>query len=107
MIFYLFFFLQDEDDGPEAKGKRDDSDWSDWGEGAESFNILCLFCDMQFEDSDTVILHMKQEHSFDFTSIQGKEMEFYDKIKVINYIRRQVCIFDLPPIPYSLAENKV
>ncbi|CAG0881575.1 unnamed protein product [Darwinula stevensoni] len=98
--FYLINYLefgkswqdvQDEEDGPEAKGKRDDdSDWSDWGEGTKSINILCLFCDMQFEDSDTIILHMKQEHSFDFTSIQGKEMEFYDKIKIINYIRRQV-----------------
>lgn len=64
-----------------------DSDWSDW-EG-EKQNLNCLFCSANDTDFATIKNHMKTNHDFDFeAAISG--LNFYEKVKVVNYMRRQM-----------------
>lgn len=64
-----------------------DSDWSDW-EG-EKQNLNCLFCSVSDTDFPRIKNHMKTSHDFDFdAAITG--LNFYEKVKVVNYMRRQM-----------------
>lgn len=64
-----------------------DSDWSDW-EG-EKQRLNCLFCSINDTDFPAIKSHMKTSHEFDFeTAISG--LNFYEKVKVVNYMRRQM-----------------
>lgn len=64
-----------------------DSDWSDW-EG-EKQNVTCLFCSVTDTDFRTIQKHMKLDHDVDFdAAIVG--LNFYEKVKVVNYLRRQM-----------------
>lgn len=64
-----------------------DSDWSDW-EG-EKQKLNCLFCSINDTDFPAIKNHMKTSHEFDFeAAISG--LNFYEKVKVVNYMRRQM-----------------
>lgn len=64
-----------------------DSDWSDW-EG-EKQNLNCLFCSVSDTDFPTIKNHMNTKHDFDFeVAVSG--LNFYEKVKVVNYLRRQM-----------------
>lgn len=64
-----------------------DSDWSDW-EG-EKQNLNCLFCSVSDTDFPTIKRHMEMQHDFDFeAAVLG--LNFYEKVKVVNYLRRQM-----------------
>lgn len=68
----------------------DDSDWSVW-ETEDNVQITCLFC----LHSETSIMqiknHMTRSHAFDFDAVINK-LNFYQKVKFVNYIRRQVSL---------------
>lgn len=66
-----------------------DSDWSDW-EG-EKQKLTCLFCPIIDTDFISLKKHMTAEHGIDFEETV-KELNFYQKIKIVNYIRRQMHI---------------
>lgn len=70
------------------QGQSDsDSDWSDW-EG-EKQNLNCLFCSVNDTDFPAIKKHMKASHDLDFeAAISG--LNFYEKVKVVNYVRRQM-----------------
>ncbi|XP_044743049.1 zinc finger protein 277 isoform X2 [Chrysoperla carnea] len=72
-----------------------DSDWSEWNEEYVT-NIHCLFCDLIESDFDLILNHMTTKHHFNFMEITG-DFKFYDKIRLVNYIRRQIylrnCIY--------------
>lgn len=62
-------------------------DWND--DPAQLF--VCLFCEKSFEKEDLILNHMQQEHDFNFKSIITSEgLSFYDQVKILNFIRRQV-----------------
>uniref|UniRef100_H2YQT7 C2H2-type domain-containing protein n=1 Tax=Ciona savignyi TaxID=51511 RepID=H2YQT7_CIOSA len=64
-------------------------DWSGWNE--EGQQAVCFFCDASFDQSDKVYEHMTMAHDFDFVQMrQEMQMSFYQQVKMINYIRRQV-----------------
>uniref|UniRef100_F6Q3Y2 C2H2-type domain-containing protein n=1 Tax=Ciona intestinalis TaxID=7719 RepID=F6Q3Y2_CIOIN len=64
-------------------------DWSGWNE--ESQHAVCFFCDAAFDQSDKVYDHMTEAHDFDFRTMrQEMQMSFYQQVKMINFIRRQV-----------------
>jgi hypothetical protein len=55
---------------------------------------LCLFCDFANTQLDEIINHMKDEHKFDiFAYINKQGMELYDRMKFVNFIRKQVYLF--------------
>jgi hypothetical protein len=55
----------------------------------EETSIVCLFCSFQNVNFDTIVSHMKTDHCFDFSGLSSK-MSFYQKVKVVNFIRRNV-----------------
>ncbi|XP_062533467.1 zinc finger protein 277, partial [Armigeres subalbatus] len=77
-----------------------DSDWSDWY--GEEQPTTCLFCSVAKPKIDDLKQHMKTTHSFDFDA-QVIGLTFYQRVKIVNYIRRQmhvlkcvVCREDFP-----------
>lgn len=74
------------------KSEDSDSDWSDWNGDDEPVQPLnCLYCQQQSKDFSIFKQHLLQEHKVDFDeSVKG--LNFYQKVKVVNYIRRQVCL---------------
>lgn len=73
----------------------EDSD-TDWLEPVEMDPLTCLFCATQEADYASIARHMKQEHNFSLDEALN-DRDFYIKVKIINYIRRQIltlrCVF--------------
>lgn len=73
---------------------EDEDTWSDWND--EGIGILCLFCSYSDKHFHQVLTHMRTEHNFDF-KVASKDLTFYQKVKVVNYVRRQIhlqlCVF--------------
>ncbi|XP_061402307.1 zinc finger protein 277 [Musca vetustissima] len=68
-----------------------DSDWSDWnGEGGVQ-PITCLYCPQKVDDFQLFKKHLSQTHSVDFDKLL-EGLNFYQKIKIVNYVRRQMCL---------------
>lgn len=78
-----------------------EQDWSGWEEALESTldnnntadwtgnSFCCLFCPHLSHGIDDLALHMKEEHGFSLSeSLKG--FPFYDKVKLINFIRRRI-----------------
>ena len=64
-------------------------DWSGWLE--ESQKAYCFFCKSSFSEAGAVYEHMKTNHNFDFIKMREEmHLSFYQQIKLINFIRRQV-----------------
>ncbi len=61
----------------------------DWNDPVQTY--FCLFCDNSFEDDQEILSHMIKEHLFDLKLISSSnQLSFYNQIKLVNYIRRQV-----------------
>ncbi|KAJ8712492.1 hypothetical protein PYW07_005334 [Mythimna separata] len=65
-----------------------DPEWSDWTEENGPL-ITCLLCEHTEKDYDRILDHMDQQHEFSFLKAT-EGMDFYRKVKIVNYIRRQV-----------------
>ncbi|XP_020281904.1 zinc finger protein 277 [Pseudomyrmex gracilis] len=80
--------------GYNSENEDRETSWSDWND--ESVGIICLFCEYNNEEFTCILGHMKDAHSFDFEATV-KDLTFYQKVKVVNYIKRQIqlrrCIF--------------
>ena len=71
------------------KFDRSLDDWSGWEE--EDQQGVCFFCDAVFSHPEGIYQHMKEYHDFDFHAIRtSMKMSFYQQIKMINFIRREV-----------------
>ncbi|XP_066284421.1 zinc finger protein 277-like [Branchiostoma lanceolatum] len=82
--------IQAEDDTEVVSVDTDkEEEWGDWEE--EGAQAVCLFCDFSAESIDKLTEHMMDAHSFDFRNVkESLELTFYQQIKLVNYIRRQV-----------------
>lgn len=67
----------------------ENDDWSDWNDHDQDVDIICLFCQHKESNFETLIVHMGDAHSFDFDDAT-KNLSFYQKVKLVNYIRRKV-----------------
>ncbi|XP_060818823.1 zinc finger protein 277 [Bombus pascuorum] len=80
--------------GDQSSENEDEDTWSDWND--EGIGISCLFCTYSDKYFHLILTHMKAEHDFDF-KIASKDLTFYQKVKVVNYVRRQIhlkqCVF--------------
>ena len=80
-------------------------DWSGWYE--EIQKAFCFFCDVSYDKSEKVYEHMKDEHGFDFVSLrQEMQLSFYQQIKLINYVRRQVYLAKQEKYEYVISKIK-
>lgn len=82
--------------GFDSDENEDENDWSDWRGDLQG--AVCLFCPVNYTDIDNLLTHMTSIHDFDFQHIRNSlKLSFYQQVKLINYIRRQVhlhaCLF--------------
>lgn len=104
--FYLLNYLEPGTPWQEAKQRHDtenesecvdiqpqeteqDCLWTDWREDM-STSMTCLFCSFTTSKvPDGLYHHMKNYHQFDF-EYSTKNLTFYQKVMVINFIRTRV-----------------
>lgn len=82
-------------DSDETEGDGDE-DWGDWT--GDLSGIVCLFCSAIYTELSDLLNHMDIVHNFDYKKLKLKmNLTFYQQIKLINFIRRQVhlnlCIY--------------
>ncbi|KAI8378976.1 S-adenosyl-L-methionine-dependent methyltransferase [Blakeslea trispora] len=70
----------------------EDQAWDDWSnDEEEQQDSQCLFCTECFPQAKLTLDHVKQTHGFDFIGTrQSLQLDFYQSIRLINYIRQQV-----------------
>ncbi|XP_044763857.1 zinc finger protein 277 isoform X2 [Coccinella septempunctata] len=97
--FFMVNYLEDGKDWHDIKKENDkfavtvgeqansDEEYSDWQE--EEGQITCLFCQHKEIGINKHCEHMKTTHDFDFEE-STKSFTFFQKIQLINYIRRQM-----------------
>ena len=67
----------------------DEDDFEGWPE--KEGPGFCFFCSQAFNSVSAIFDHMKEKHSFDFLALcKSKSLSFYEKAKMINYIRSEV-----------------
>ncbi|XP_033251764.1 zinc finger protein 277-like [Drosophila miranda] len=75
---------------PDSEGEHD-SDWSDWAGDGEPHSLKCLYCPHLGDHFAGLKQHMIDAHSLDF-DVATSALNFYQRVKVVNYIRRQLCM---------------
>jgi len=71
----------------------DDNHEEDWNEYLDDpIQVKCLFCKENFPSASLVFIHCAQSHAFKFDEVKKnlKLYNFYDKVKLINYLRSEV-----------------
>lgn len=71
--------------------EEEPSDWTDWVEetSASLTSLVCLFCSEIRNDDDSLKDHMRDNHFFDVTDL-FKNLSLYQRIKLVNFIRKLV-----------------
>lgn len=99
--FYVINYLEAGKDWQEVQAEKDvavsspdsgdEESWADW-EDDLCTDLVCLFC--KHSSSAPVhdlLTHMVERHGFDFFKFRDKHaMNFYDQVKLVNFIRRCV-----------------
>ncbi|KAJ2940447.1 hypothetical protein O0L34_g130 [Tuta absoluta] len=75
-------------DNENDSNEDSDPEWSEWTEENGPL-ITCLLCDHTEMEYDSILDHMIHQHEFSFTKVTAG-LDFYHKVKVVNFIRRQV-----------------
>jgi len=101
--FYMINYLEPGKDWKELEeengvGESDEEDWETSNEDEEIESSLCLFCSEVLPTATLCFRHISTLHHFDFFALVNKlELDFYARVKMINYIRRMVkenkCIY--------------
>ena len=93
--YYVINYSSDKN-WKELKLERDfdldnceDQQWDDWSEESADEHCICLFCPKTCPDINRLKSHLIEIHGFDFDS-NILCLEFYLRIKAINYIRRSI-----------------
>ena len=79
---------------PEGFEETEVIKFSGWEENQSC--SLCLFCNFKCNGVENVFSHMVEVHKFNFVWVTS-QIDFYEKVKVINYIRRVVAYFKNQP----------
>lgn len=67
-----------------------ETEWAEWT-GRSGFDAVCLFCDCSSADTNEILTHMTIVHGFDLRRLASDHsLTFYQQIKLINYMRRQI-----------------
>ncbi|CAG8434942.1 15393_t:CDS:10 [Funneliformis mosseae] len=76
----------------ESEYDPNDERWDDWEEEeGDQQDIKCLFCDELFPLANNLFGHCSRHHGFDFQKTRTElKLDFYQCIRLINYIRQQV-----------------
>ncbi|GAB1608687.1 zinc finger protein 277-like [Argonauta hians] len=67
-----------------------DENWDGWHDETGP-TAICLFCQFSSAESEVLFKHMKDTHGLDLNAVKEEHnLDFYQQVKLINYIRRQV-----------------
>lgn len=70
---------------------KDDEGWEDAEPDVETEHFISLLDDEVFTDIMSMLSHCKEKYSFDFLEIRQRlASDFYDGVKLVNFIRSQV-----------------
>ena len=73
----------------DASDETQENDWSDWRGNLSG--AVCLFCPATYTDFSDILAHMNIVHEFDYKALKDQmKLNFYQQIKLINFIRRQI-----------------
>ncbi|KAF9430373.1 hypothetical protein BGZ76_000856 [Entomortierella beljakovae] len=115
--FYVINYLEPgmnwenfEHDRYDSDDDRRDDSWADWDDALEEEETKCLFEDAYFNSAQATREHMEKAHGFDLEGERHRlELDFYQTITLINYIRRQtmlgVCFSCLKEKPQNDASK--
>eukprot|EP00126_Sphaerothecum_destruens_P007753 Sdes_comp19976_c0_seq1m12548 len=73
-----------------SEGEENESNgWSDWEETESLEETKCLLCEEVLETFERHFQHLQSQHGFDFPGyIRTNQLNTYDCIRLINYIRK-------------------
>ena len=81
---------EEDSDGDNAAPGGSTRDWESWVDDDMDAGVLCLLCPKRLHSSAVCIEHM-HSHNFDLLArIREWKLDFFGRIKLINYIRRSV-----------------
>lgn len=91
--FYLINYLSSDQHWLQVKNENDlyvdNDEWCDWiDDENDKMDCLCFFCPYQNKFNNAK-KHLLEVHRFDFNKIY-KMNDFYDRIKMVNYIRKSL-----------------
>lgn len=94
--FYVINYLEPgknwesfENDNYESDDEKRDESWADWEEDVQE-STMCLFDTKVLSSPKEALAHMKSSHNFDLAKLRKeKDLDFYQIIALINYIRHQ------------------
>lgn len=73
--------------------EEEDNTWCEWQEDnidADETRVVCLMCHESDDTVEGLLAHMKEKHEFDFVKlIDGNRLDVYQRMKLINFIRKQ------------------
>ncbi|TAQ89290.1 hypothetical protein B7494_g2365 [Chlorociboria aeruginascens] len=83
---------------------KDDEGWEDAEADEEQATFISLLDDEVFSDIMSMLNHCKEKHSFDFLEIRQRlHLDFYDNVKLVNYIRS--CVHAGEPISSIISKE--
>lgn len=84
-----------------------DDTWEDWSnDEEEQSETKCLFCSDNFPNPSETFQHLKTAHNFDFQKVKTSlGLDFYQCIRMINYIRQQVKDNTTVTLPFTGKED--
>ncbi|XP_050347792.1 zinc finger protein 277 [Nymphalis io] len=83
-----YHYNANKEDHEQNSNIDSDPEWSEWTEENGPL-ITCLLCDHTEMEFENILDHMERKHEFSFSKATSG-FDFYHKIKIVNYIRRQI-----------------
>lgn len=80
----------DDEDDDEDDDDEDDQKW-DWEDDNSLSGVECLLCPAKSPSTDMCLNHMRLKHGLDLLAlVKEMRLDFFSRIKLINYVRRRV-----------------
>ncbi|CAD5121722.1 DgyrCDS10205 [Dimorphilus gyrociliatus] len=108
--YYIINYLEIDQNWKSLKNISDDNiseesdhdeNWDDWKEDdyENNVNAVCLICPFKQINGNLVLHHMENEHNIKLTKFRHQDktiLNFYERVKLVNYIRRQITVKTCP-----------
>ncbi|KRZ15250.1 Malignant T-cell-amplified sequence 1 [Trichinella zimbabwensis] len=72
--------------------EAEEESWNEWEEEdvEDEQTFVCLLCDKSFQEVPLLLQHMLKQHHFHFSEfLENEQMDFYERIKFVNFIRKK------------------
>lgn len=86
-------FVVEEGDSSDDEMSREGDGWEECDEEPlPESKVSCLFCSSFFPSPVDVLLHCQTEHNFNIAGVKAtQQLDSISYIKLINFIRQNVC----------------